>query len=277
MTVTLGKRKRREYGATSDVDHGLRQASYHDDHLQNVLRQHFETRFDPLESSSPVPREETVHIEEVDTDEYDTDWTGFSEEEKAVNALVVDYQNLEKSRANTSKEDSKLFMSAKPPLYSRERPSTTKREELEHADPEEIAADAVNLKKDLALQRLLEESHLLDPTSSLTPSGQKRHKALDIRQQALGSKSSMFFQKNMPLAQRRGIFAKATERDDNRRREAKENGIVLERAVKSKRRDLKRQREIGAPAVGKFTRGMLALSKKDVSAIVGQPKKTKRK
>lgn len=81
----------------------------------------------------------------------------------------------------------------------------------------------------------------------------------------------------MPLAQRKGIVAKAAERNETRRREAKENGIILERVTKSKGRDPKRQREIGAPTVGRFSRGMLTLSKKDVTDIVGRPKKFKRR
>ncbi len=98
-----------------------------------------------------------------------------------------------------------------------------------------------------------------------------------MRQQALGAKSSMYYQKNMPLAQRKGILAKRAERDTSRRREAKENGVVLEKAPKSKSSESKRQREIGAPTVGSFSRGMLTLSKKDLSDIVGRPKKSKRR
>lgn len=142
---------------------------------------------------------------------------------------------------------------------------------------EDTVTEAANLKKDLALQRLLEESHLLDPTSSLAPQGRNRHKALDMRQQALGAQSSMFYQKNMPLAQRKGILAKTAERDTYRRREAKDNGVVLEKAPKSKSRESKRQRDIGAPTIGRFSRGMLTLSKKDLGDIVGRPKKSKRR
>lgn len=170
-----------------------------------------------------------------------------------------------------------LFQSAKPPSKSTGRPSTSKRIAPDPADPEDAATDAANLKKDLALQRLLGESHLLESTSSLAPLGQNRHKALDIRQQGLGSKSSMYYQKNMPLAQRKGILAKAVERDEDRRREAKENGIILEKTTKSKSRDPKRQREIGVPTIGRFSRGMLTLSKKDVTDIVGRPKQFKRR
>ncbi|KAL9601717.1 MAG: hypothetical protein Q9219_002328 [cf. Caloplaca sp. 3 TL-2023] len=213
---------------------------------------------------------------ESHADACDADWSGFSEEEE-MSALVVDYQSHEKPSANVSKEDAKLFMSTKPPIQTTKDLSNTRRTKAEPSDPGETATDAANLKKDLALQRLLEESHLLDPASSLAPSGQKRHKALDIRQQALGSKSSMFSQKKMPLAQRKGILAKATERDEQRRREARENGIILEKTIRPIKQKPPRQREIGAPTVGKFARGLLTLSKKDISDIVGEPRKSKRR
>ena len=130
--------------------------------------------------------------------------------------------------------------------------------------------DAANLKKDLALQRLLKESHLLDSQKSLSHLGQNRHKAVDLRLQDLGSKNSVFKQKNMPLAQRKGIKAKAAEKEESRRRTAQQNGIILEKEVKGKRKDhSKRQRGIGAPSVGKFQGGMLKLSKKDIAEIEG--------
>ncbi|KAI4177745.1 MAG: hypothetical protein LQ343_000209 [Gyalolechia ehrenbergii] len=277
MTVVLGKRKRREVVAYLEPCEHPKEDSCDDDRLQNLLRQHFETRFEPLENSSRRNTEEVTLVKEPDADVHDTDWSGFSEEEEEKNAFVVNYENHKKLRANVSREDSKQFMSTKPPWQSGERPSTAKRIKPKPPDPEEVATDAANLKKDLALQRLLEESHLLDPALSLAPSGQKRHKALDMRQQALGSKSSTFSQKNMPLAQRKGILARAAERDEFRRRKAKENGIVLEKATKVKVQDPKRQKEIGAPRVGKFTRGMLTLSKKDVYEIVGRSEKIKRR
>lgn len=139
-----------------------------------------------------------------------------------------------------------------------------------------MSTDAANLKKDLELQRLLKESHLLDFKSSLSHVGQNRHKALDLRLQDMGSNSSIFVQQKMPLAQRKGINAKAVERDETRRRQAQENGIILEKALKRKNKEsCNRQRGIGAPSIGKFQGGMLKLSKKDVTDIEG-PKKQAR-
>lgn len=73
----------------------------------------------------------------------------------------------------------------------------------------------------------------------------------------------------MPMAHRKGMIAKANEREDLRRREAKENGIVLEKAKRPKKAaaDTRRDRGIGGPSVGKYKGGTLSLSKRDVSSI----------
>lgn len=139
---------------------------------------------------------------------------------------------------------------------------------------EETAAEAVNLKNDLELQRLLKESHLLDAGSGSTLTHIHRHKAIDMRIQSLGGKFSLFTQSKMPPSHRRGIAAKAQLRESNRRKEAKENGIILEKEAKSKRsRKTKRDRGIGGPAIGKFQGGTLKLSRKDISSIRGQQKR----
>ena len=136
--------------------------------------------------------------------------------------------------------------------------------------------EAANLKKDLALQRLLKESHLLESSQSLSHTGRNRHKALDLRLQDMGSKTSVFAQQNMPIAQRKGIAKKSTEREDLRRKHALENGIIIEKAVKGGgKAGIKRQRGIGAPSVGKFQGGMLKLSKKDLATIQGPKKSSK--
>lgn len=130
----------------------------------------------------------------------------------------------------------------------------------------------------MALQRLLKESHLLESQVSLSHSGKNRHKALDLRLQDMGSKSSIFDQKNMPMAHRQGILAKAAERDRTRRQDALENGVILEKPKPAKSAKVtKRQRGIGAPLVGKFQGGMLKLSKKDVAEIQGAKTSVRRR
>lgn len=76
----------------------------------------------------------------------------------------------------------------------------------------------------------------------------------------------------MPLAHRKGMVAKAAEREERRRSEAKENGVILERANKPRKTEseVKRVRGVGGPGVGKFRNGMLSLSKRDVASITGR-------
>jgi hypothetical protein len=134
----------------------------------------------------------------------------------------------------------------------------------------------MNLKNDLALQRLLKESHLLDPSASQRASfsteGKGRLKALDMRLQDLGAKSSVLSQGKMPMAHRKGIISKSTQRQTTRRKEAAENGIILERFKSGgpKRPQAKqRPRDVGGPGIGKFQHGILKLSSRDVKDIVG--------
>ncbi|KAI4242184.1 MAG: hypothetical protein LQ352_007286 [Teloschistes flavicans] len=276
MTIIVGKRKRRK---DVEANHplGSPKAHHADEQLQSLLRQHFETKFEPLVSLEPMTAPSPSYQEDFNTEDDDTDWTGFSGDGDGVSTVVVDHHGLDPNKTDISREEVKFFMSARPPVQPNGPPASAKRKTMMPIDTEEAATDAANLQKDLALQRLLKESHLLDPSSASAPSGQNRHKALDIRQQALGSKKTVFSQQKMPLAQRKGILAKAVERDESRRREAKENGIILEKAVKPKVREPQRQRGIGAPSVGKFSHGMLTLSKKDVASIVGPRKRSKRR
>ena len=135
---------------------------------------------------------------------------------------------------------------------------------------EERAAEVVNLKHDLDLQRLLKESHLLDRSSDSTLSHSDRHRAIDLRMQSLGAKSSLFTQDKMRLAHRRGILIKANQKEATRRKEAKENGIILEKqATETNRKSVSRARGIGGPAIGKFEGGTLKLSRKDIDDIQG--------
>lgn len=168
------------------------------------------------------------------------------------------------------------LQSAKPPTNPTKNPTNISKSAAN--DDEDAAADALNLKNDLALQRLLKESHLLDPSSTASlsagPSGKNRHKATDLRIQSLGSKASILAQEKMPMSHRKGIQAKAAAKEEKRRREARENGIILERERKktTERPDAgkKRERGVGGPAVGRFSGGTLRLSKRDVMGITGE-------
>ena len=129
-------------------------------------------------------------------------------------------------------------------------------------------SDAQDLKNDIALQKLLRESHLLrQEGSSFAPSGKSRHKATDLHLQKLGSKHSILGQERMPMSHRKGITAKATEREMTRRKEAREAGIILETGVKIKQKRVQRDRGVGKPTVGRFKGGTLHLTSRDVASI----------
>lgn len=297
MPSTLGKRKRRDQTDGHEGDSGLA-TSTNTNHLQALFRQHFESNFEPLEGLAPQPKQFEDNQKARSFSLSESDWDGLSEDEEAEEdgrfAEVVHYSTRPSSRADVPKEELKTFMvrvsqitdcnradkkllkTAKPPFIITETASPAKKKHSQSVDLDEVGTEAANLQKDLALQRLLKESHLLDSQASLSHTGQNRHKALDLRLQDMGSKTSIFTQHKMPFAQRKGILSKSTERDNTRRQQAHENGIIFEKAVKGKSRDSsKRQRGIGAPSVGKFHGGMLKLSNKDVANIEG-PKKNPR-
>ena len=145
------------------------------------------------------------------------------------------------------------------------------------ANSEEEYIEAANVKNDLALQRLLKESHILDPSTftgkASAPDGKGREKALDLRLQSLGAKQSILEDSKMPLSHRKGISAKATSREETRRKEAVESGVVLEKVKSAVKTVNRRERSIGGPAVGKFKSGTLKLSSRDVKAIQGPKQK----
>jgi hypothetical protein len=162
-----------------------------------------------------------------------------------------------------------LSQNAKPPSASSSiSKSTPTTKDTSDSDDDNTAE---NLKHDLALQRLLRESHLLDSASDLAPTGKNRLKALDLRMQALGAKTSLYKQEKMPSSHRRGIKAKAVTKEEKRRREAKENGIILEKPAPkvSKSSGGRRERGVGGPTIGKFAGGTLNLGKRDLMTMQG--------
>ncbi|KAK4697204.1 hypothetical protein P7C71_g830, partial [Lecanoromycetidae sp. Uapishka_2] len=275
MTPILGKRKRRSQLAQDGLVAVPPANAENTAKLQALFRQHFEGTFEPLDAVQSPQTHANVDEREAVSDDVESDWEGISNEGDEA-TLTIHYPTSGTPKADVPRDEMKTFMTNKPPPSISKPLSTAKRKQSDLTDPADVNNDAANLKKDLALQRLLKESHLLDPEFALSHSGQTRHKAFDLRLQDMGSKTSIFKQERMPLAQRRGIMAKASERELDRRRIAQENGVILEKAVKGKKKDdTKRQRGIGAPGVGKFQGGMLKLSKKDVADIEGPNKTSK--
>ena len=125
------------------------------------------------------------------------------------------------------------------------------------------------LASDLALQRLLSESHLLSSATSTTKRS-TRHVTTALRLAALGATPAA--PARMPMAHRQGIEAKRATRESARRAEARETGAVLARKrgqPRERRPRGKREAEVGGPAVGRWRGGTLVLGRKDVREIRG--------
>ncbi|KAI2092137.1 pre-rRNA processing and 40S ribosomal subunit assembly [Ophidiomyces ophidiicola] len=253
----------------------------------DVLRRYFEARFEPLEEPQRAPSNA-----KSDSESSDSEWNGIQDasddDDEADEALEVTPEVVDHSASHESGKEGdertlrKKFMTARPPALS--QPKSQSQAAAAAAAPAidegEMISDAMNVKNDMALQRLLSESHLLESASDLDPTGKTRHRAIDLRLQAAGASDSIFSQKKMPMAHRKGMAAKAAKKEQTRRAEARENGIVLEKPTAAAKRtaagrsnnknnNAKRDRGIGGPALGKFAGGTLRLSKRDVLEIQG--------
>ncbi|KAG4304336.1 hypothetical protein PORY_002311 [Pneumocystis oryctolagi] len=141
-----------------------------------------------------------------------------------------------------------------------EKKSRSKSSEKKNVDDDWI-------KNDFALQRLLEETRFLkrgsdSSTFSLQPTGKQRHKIIENRVKLLGGKD--VFKEKIPFKIRLGMKLKAKIRSDISKKKAKEAGIV--RALCSSKWKAKRKRNHGLNeiTIGKYRKGMVILSKKDI-------------
>ncbi|KAH9828323.1 hypothetical protein Tdes44962_MAKER02488 [Teratosphaeria destructans] len=271
MSRSLGKRKRR-----ADVDGRVDENEGADEgDIRARFQRAFEAKFKPLELQKPINSDQSEGDDEsVRSVDDGSDWDGVSED--ATTVEIVQHDSMNGRERETDRQEMKAFMSSKPPTAQVK--VVQKRKQGNKDEEEDEGAESTNLKHDLALQRLLKESHLLDKSSfdnaTPMPEGKSRLKALDLRLQDLGAKQAISVQDKMPLAHRKGIKAKAANREVSRRKEAAENGIILERArnVAKASSSRKRDRGIGAPSVGKFKGGTLKLSSRDVRSIEGPTK-----
>ncbi|RPA80471.1 hypothetical protein BJ508DRAFT_415451 [Ascobolus immersus RN42] len=277
-----------ELESGSDDDEGL-------DPME-VMRRHFESQFAPLEvdkSKSKKRKQEeeattgkskttqragiTETYNDVSDEEYNEDddadsdsegsptWDSDDEEEgeQAPKPVVVDFTNtrIASPPRLTVKARKALSTSGTAPAKPPPPPSKSK-----PADDDPL--DALNLQNDLSLQRLLKESHLLDASLELT--GKNRHKATAMRIAELATTHGVKTDKTekMPMNMRKGMIKAQESREEKRRREAKEAGIILEKARKKDTgKEERRDRGLNLNGMGKFRNGALVISKKEVDTI----------
>ncbi|KND94924.1 hypothetical protein TOPH_00599 [Tolypocladium ophioglossoides CBS 100239] len=265
--AVLGKRKAPE-PAVSQED------------ANEIFRRHFESRFEPLEASKKNKKEEESHEvddEESGSEREEEEWGGLSDDE-----ISDDDEDHSSSQApkptSMSRRELKAFMSSRPPDQTAKPKDDTASTATSSATLPEDAPSL--LAQDLELRRLLAESHLLSSNSSTSLSasaavepksfaiGRTRQKATDLRIQALGSGVSIHTQEKMPMHMRKGMAAAAGAREAKRRREARENGVILERETgKKKRRNRGRDAAVDRPGVGRLKGAELRISERDVKSI----------
>jgi hypothetical protein len=279
MATVLGKRKSRtkNYGP-----------SVSEEEARAKLARFFEAQHKPLFStinSTPAPNTDEEPASDSEASDDDS-WDGLSEddveEESESSAIeVVAHTDAYSTTTTINKRESRTWLSSRPPIPTSAEDTPSSTDKKGNATKEEDAPSL--LKNDLELQRLLAESHLFSAAAAKTGDtgeastehvGRYRHLATDLRLSALGSKTSIYKQVKMPMSFRKGIQSVAAGKESKRRREARENGIVLERpgasnlskkASKEKRKGS--SRAIDAPAVGRMSNGMLRLSKQDIASI----------
>jgi hypothetical protein len=298
MSKVLGKRKATEVetDATEVID------------AQEIFRRHFEAQFKPLPVVAPVRVAPALKEDQEDdiSDEEESEWDGISEEDGEVNPYsarfilctltpvddnkveIIDHASTTLQTSTMSKSELKKFMSSR--LSDLSSTTTAIVPTPKNTDPQDEDAPSL-LANDLALQRLLSESSLLskaapnpmfypssdtnsNPASRPFAAGKLRLATTDLRLQALGSKTSLLKQAKMPMGMRKGINAAVAGKEAKRRREAKENGIVLEREEKKDaggRSGGRREGDVDAPAVGRLRGAQLTLSKRDIMSIQGPP------
>ncbi|TGJ68377.1 hypothetical protein EYR41_007433 [Orbilia oligospora] len=189
---------------------------------------------------------------------------------------VITYDFSRRGPPPTAKPSHRSFMSSKPPSSSTESSSTRPQLSSKLSKSEE-AAEALNLKNDVALRNLLAESHLLDSTLSHS-TAKNRHKAIEQRIIAFGGKP-LKQKGNIPMAIQKGMKAKQRLTAEKVKREAKENGVITDKESKrakerrkNKERQTRRKGEgrdagVGHSKIGKFRGGELRLSRRDVASM----------
>lgn len=149
--------------------------------------------------------------------------------------------------------------------------------------PKRTKDDEEDLKNDLELQRLIEESHILheqqeftgadisvgDPMESI---GKNRIKILEARLAKAGGKKKV---EKMPMAIAKGVKAKAKERAETHKSRAREAGIVLAHEKKVRKQRV-HDRGLKINSVGKATAHGVSVSERDIARVQNKTRRKKR-
>lgn len=270
--------------------------------VMDIFKRNFEQQFGKVEGLAVSSSEEEPEAKQEDPEdedssdedsEIDTEAENNSDFDLEMDQEYEHYQSSEESEENeeqdeeqpivvkftdslfnmdalTDKKQKKLFVSSKAP--KQELPE----EKLSRNNNKPDEEEQLNLDNDLALQRLIKESHILAEAGlsgvdiSTGIIGRARHKTMDIRMDDLGLKKVK--PDRMPMNMRKGMTAKAKERHETHVRQSREAGIILARPAKvndDKKKVRKRERGLKIASVGRETRHGLMISKSEIAKYSG--------
>jgi hypothetical protein len=251
-----------------------------DRQVLDVFRRNFEAQFGHLDDISS--NNDSEEDESVDGDSDGSSFGGFSDQEREISqdeapkvVKFVDSTRRTGLDMNSRQEKKRFMTNTAPKKASADvvaKPTKPTQEEAE------------DLKNDIALQRLINESHILaeankeghisgaDVSTDLDPIGKARIKALEFRLQQAGAKKQ---HEKMPMNMRKGIIAKQKDRKEKHEAYAKEAGIVLARPSTNgvSKKPARRDRGLQIASVGKNTRHGLVISKSEIARYTSKRRK----
>ncbi|OWB54553.1 hypothetical protein B5S28_g403 [[Candida] boidinii] len=212
-----------------------------------------------------------------------------------------------------SKDDKKVLKSDRPISLSvlEEKRKTAEKQLLKNAKSK---ADQEDIKNDLALDRLISESHILATHQQYSgaeltlqtldhenPTGNARVRALDSRIQKLASVNGKGVTKleKMPMNMRKGMIKSRLQQVEKYEKEAKDAGIILAKKKKGEFRDIgnskgatsissrigtgiksttkMRDRGLKINSIGRSTRNGLVIAQADIDRLTSKPNDRKKK
>lgn len=243
----------------------------------DALKQAFEAQFG-TEWSNPVVEIAKVSDSHDSTDEEtkgatEEEFKGFeSEEDEDKPKTIKHTESTNKSELSMTAHNRKRFMTTGAPKDDTEFSVTPKKEDKE------------DLQNDLALQRMIDESHILqqrpkeqefsgaDISGSNDPLENVGKNRLKIMEHRLARAGGVQQKQRMPQAMAVGIKNSVGSRVKRSREEAKEAGIILakERFTKSKNRS--RDKGLKINSIGKASENGIHVSAEEIARMSNRGK-----
>ncbi|CAN6674720.1 hypothetical protein TRVA0_062S00364 [Trichomonascus vanleenenianus] len=186
---------------------------------------------------------------------------------------VVRFEDTSTAVPLVSKREKKLFVRSSAPKKEPTEEKPSRKGKVSKEEQEDI-------KNDLALQRLISESHILaeanqhsgaDISLDFDPIGKSRLKALDTRLKSLGAKQEK--SQSMPMNMAKGIKQAQKTKQEKYTKHAREAGIILAKVSKdTSKKTKKRDRGLKIASVGRNTRHGLIISQQEIARVTKKRK-----